>query len=125
VSRLQIDGGHKLMYRALLYLPLTSLFHPIISIPDTLSQIFSPSYRLINRYVESFSDGSQEKTIQSLRDDIKEGGAIKVLGDLDKYLKKMSERLNDARQEREKERERERGRLDKLSKAGKDLEGKE
>jgi len=65
------------------------------------------------------------KTYKSFREDIKEGGAVKVLDDLDKYLKKMSERLKEAKQERDKERERERGKLDKMSKVGKDLEGKE
>jgi hypothetical protein len=79
---------------------------------------------MLNRYVESFSDGSQMKTYKQVRDDIKEGGAVNVLGDLEKYMKKMTERLNEAKQEREKERERER-KIDKMSKVGKDLEGKE
>lgn len=46
------------MNSALLHLPLTSVVHPITSIPATVKTIFTPSYRILSLYVRSFTDGN-------------------------------------------------------------------
>jgi len=98
----------ELMNSALLHLPLKSLFYPIISFPQTLERVFAPSYRLLNLYQKSFTDGAQTRNLTKIREEVESGGALKLFDKIgNHYRKKVGERREEIEKQM-KERERER-----------------
>jgi hypothetical protein len=102
------DRREELMYSALLHLPLKSLFYPIISFPQTLERVFAPSYRLLNLYQKSFTDGAQIRNLNKIKQEVESGGALKLFDKIGThYRKKVGERREEIEKQM-KERERER-----------------
>ncbi|KAK4684027.1 hypothetical protein P7C73_g6181, partial [Tremellales sp. Uapishka_1] len=93
----RLDWGE---HGSLLHLPLTSLFHPILSIPQTLDRLFTPTLHFLEKYSASFSDGSQGRTISRLSEEVTTGGAWRMLGKIRGHWdKKIRERAEEIRQE--------------------------
>lgn len=102
------QSREELIYSALLHLPLKSLFYPIISFPQTLERVFAPSYRLLNLYQKSFTDGAQTRNLAKIREEVESGGALKLFDKIgNHYRKKVGERREEIEKQM-KERERER-----------------
>ena len=97
---------------------MTSLFHPILSIPTTISRIVNPSLNLISRYKESFTDGSQTRAFRKLRTEIERGGAVEMLGKVGEHWDKKI-RFQQELLEKQQQAERE-----GVKKVGKEVEGK-
>jgi len=92
-SGLNYSWGRMLTTSALLHLPLTSLFYPIITFPQTLERVFKPSLRLLGLYKNSFEDGAQERNLAKIGKEFEQGGAFKLLDKLGShYTKKIGER---------------------------------
>lgn len=106
-------------YRSLLYLPLTSLFYPILSIPQTLDRVFSPSKMFLTRYAESFNDGTQIRAYERFKEEATNGGAGKLLMSVrGHWAKQVQERIDELEREKSEK-------MDKMRKMGKDMDGKE
>ena len=78
----------RLIPRSLLYLPLTSLFHPILSFPENLSKFLSPPKRLIEMYAESWTSGTQIRNLTALKEHVENGEPLKLLNRMGEYLEK-------------------------------------
>lgn len=74
------------------HLPLTSLFWPILNLPANLHRVLDPPARLVDRYINSFSDGTQTRALERLTEEIKSGGAATLLGKMVEFrLRKWEE----------------------------------
>lgn len=91
--------------RSLLHLPLSSVFHPITSIPDTVRTIFTPSYNILSLYYRSFTDGNgaQTRGAQKFFDAAYNLDAVTFLGKIQDHHKKMVKERYDKEVERQKE----------------------
>ncbi len=74
----------------MLYLPLTSLFYPILAIPQNFNKVFSPGYRLFNEYIESFQNGVQKQNFQTFKTALQENSGGKLLSDMLAYNRRKS-----------------------------------
>lgn len=108
--------------RSLFYLPLTSLFYPILSIPQTLDRVFSPSKAFLIRYADSFSNGSQLQAYERFKEEATNGGAGKLVDSMKVHWGKQVEKAKERKEELDKARSE---RLEKVRKMGKDMDGKE
>ncbi|WRT70671.1 uncharacterized protein IL334_007669 [Kwoniella shivajii] len=95
---------------SLLHLPLSTIFHPILSIPNTLSNLLTPSYNLLKLYSTSFSDGAQLRSLERFSKEIERGGATEMLGKLRGYWEKRVKETREKREEMMKQLKEERGR---------------
>ncbi|KAK1920552.1 hypothetical protein DB88DRAFT_493570 [Papiliotrema laurentii] len=107
---------------SLLYLPLTSLFHPILAIPENLSRILTPSYTFLTRYYNSFADGSQLHAWESFKKEVHEGGAVKLVQRMAEHNRKKA---MEKREEIRKIQSQEKDRLEKMKKMHKGFDEKE
>lgn len=105
----------ELIDSALFYLPLTSVFYPIIAIPQTLKTVFAPSIELLSRYKDSFTDGTQRLNYKAFKEEMADGGAVKMIEKFDKYL---AERTKELKALREKEKEERESKMSKMTKVG-------
>lgn len=64
---------------AMLHLPLTTVFYPFISLPQTIKTVFGPTADLLGRYKESWTDGTQRLNFKAFMDEVADGGALKTL----------------------------------------------
>jgi hypothetical protein len=85
-------------YRSMLYLPFSSIFYPILSLPTTLSRIFSPSQKLLSMYTASFTDGSQLRGLEKFKKEIEEGGPLKTVEKMQAFYKKKAEKIMEERE---------------------------
>lgn len=67
--------AEQLTCSALLYVPLTSLFHPILSIPSTLSFFLTPPLNFLSAYRDSFTNGTQLRNAKALYEASTDGSA--------------------------------------------------
>lgn len=102
-----LTRSHYLKFRSMAYLPLTSIFHPILSIPTTINRIFSPTLNFLNRYRDSFTDGSQTRALEKFREEVDKGGAVAVLGKVkghwEKKVQRQKEQIEKQKELREME----------------------
>jgi hypothetical protein len=76
----------------MVHVPLTSVFAPVLDLPTNADRVLGPPYRLISQYLNTFSDGTQERGIHRLVDEVKRGGAFEMIGRIgDHYSKKVAE----------------------------------
>ena len=100
---------------ALFYLPFTSIFYPIIAIPETLKTVFAPSIELVSRYKDSWTDGTQRLNYKAFMEEVADGGATKMVDKFDKYL---AERTKELKALREKQREEKESKMREATKVG-------
>lgn len=79
--------------RSLLYLPLTSVFYPILSLPNTLSKIFTPAQKFWSMYTDSFTSGAQRRGLANLRKEVEEGGALRAIDKMSAWHVKRVEKI--------------------------------
>jgi hypothetical protein len=97
-----IPSPHKLTpLSSLLHLPLTTLLHPILSIPLTLNWLLSPPLNFLSTYRTSFSDGSQRRGLDKFVSEAERGGAFEMFGKIQGFLIK---RANERREEEQRAR---------------------
>jgi len=99
--------------RALLHLPLKSLFYPIISFPQTVERVFAPSIRLLNLYKNSFYDGAQTRNLAKIKQEVESGGALKLFDKIGNHYKKKAGERREEIEKQLKEREKERVAVEK------------
>ncbi|WVW80858.1 hypothetical protein I302_102848 [Kwoniella bestiolae CBS 10118] len=102
-----LDWGE---HGSLLHLPFTTLFHPLLSIPTTLSSLLTPSYNLIMLYEKSFTDGGQARSVEKFSAEIKRGGAMDMLNKLSEYWERKVIETKERREEMMKQLKEERSR---------------
>ncbi|WWC98552.1 hypothetical protein V866_005444 [Kwoniella sp. B9012] len=102
-----LDWGE---HGSLLHLPLTTLFYPILSIPNTLSNLLTPSYNLLKLYEKSFVDGGQARSLEKFTAEIQRGGAMEMLNKLSDYWEKKVIETKERREEMMKQLKEERSR---------------
>ncbi|OCF54738.1 hypothetical protein L486_07872 [Kwoniella mangroviensis CBS 10435] len=102
-----LDWGE---HGSLLHLPLTTIFYPILSIPNTLSNLLTPSYNLLKLYEKSFVDGGQARSLEKFTAEIQRGGAIEMLNKLSDYWEKKVIETKERREEMMKQLKEERSR---------------
>ncbi|OCF30746.1 hypothetical protein I316_07632 [Kwoniella heveanensis BCC8398] len=90
-----IDWGD---HGAVFYMPLKTIFNPITSIPSTLNTLLTPSFNLLRFYANSFTDGSQARSLEKITHEIQRGGALEMLGKLRGYWEK---RVQETREKRD------------------------
>ncbi|WWD20687.1 hypothetical protein CI109_105163 [Kwoniella shandongensis] len=103
---------------ALLHLPLSTIFHPIVSIPTTLNRILSPSRNFLNTYSSSFTDGAQLRVLSKFQEEVENGGAKNMIDKLRVYWNKRVEETRERREEMLKQRQ------ERVKEVGKEVEGK-
>ncbi|WWC92254.1 uncharacterized protein L201_007208 [Kwoniella dendrophila CBS 6074] len=84
---------------SLFHLPFTTIFHPILSIPNTLSTFLTPSYNLLKLYSGSFYDGSQQRSLERFSQEIQRGGALDILKKLRGHWEKKVKETQEKREE--------------------------
>lgn len=97
----------ELIIRSMLYLPLTSLLHPILSIPTTISRILSPSRNFLQHYFDSFSNGAQLRSFERFKREVQDGGALKTLSKAQAHLEKKGREIREAREKASEKQEEE------------------
>ncbi|KAL7422908.1 hypothetical protein Q5752_002205 [Cryptotrichosporon argae] len=90
---------------ALLHLPLTSLFAPLLNLPENISRVLAPSYNLLSAYASSFSDGSQRRALRAFADEAARGGAVDVLRKVREHHLKKAQRIREEREKMRSEKE--------------------
>ncbi|WVQ95606.1 hypothetical protein IAU59_002703 [Kwoniella sp. CBS 9459] len=123
-----IDWGD---HGSVLYMPLKTIFNPITSIPSTLNTLLTPSFNLLRFYSNSFTDGSQSRSLEKLTHEIQRGGALEMLGKLRGYWEKRVQETKEKRDQMLREANNagagaEGGRdgRDRVKDVGKEVEGK-
>nr|XP_019007332.1 uncharacterized protein I206_07898 [Kwoniella pini CBS 10737]OCF46113.1 hypothetical protein I206_07898 [Kwoniella pini CBS 10737] len=102
-----LDWGE---HGSLFHLPFTTIFYPILSIPNTLSNLLTPSYNLLKLYGTSFTDGGQLRSLEKFNEELKRGGAIDILNKLSGYWEKRVQETREKREEMMKQLKDERSR---------------
>ncbi|WVF68050.1 hypothetical protein IAT40_002812 [Kwoniella sp. CBS 6097] len=120
-----IDWGD---HGAVLHMPLKTIFNPITSIPSTLNTLLTPSFNLLRFYSNSFTDGSQSRSLEKLTHEIQRGGALEMLGKLRGYWEKRVQETREKRDQMLREANAEAGAgrdgRDRVKDVGKEVEGK-
>ena len=107
----------------MIHVPLTSLFHPILAIPNTIQTILTPSQRLLELSWSAIQEGGLRSTANQFYETAAAGGGMKLVNSALAFRnKQLEEKLAQRRAEMAKERER---MEEKLGKVGRDLDGKE
>ncbi|ORX41051.1 hypothetical protein BD324DRAFT_647948 [Kockovaella imperatae] len=93
-----IDWGEE---GSVLHLPFTSLFGPIINIPQTLNRIFTPSMNFLTLYRDSFSSGAQSRGLEKIHSEIMSGSAFELMGKIRGF---WAQRVKEKEEQLERER---------------------
>ena len=74
--------------RYFFHLPLLSLFHPLIVMPETIRRLFQPSISVLSQYRSSFTDGTQFRAWRSFKEAVQDGSASQLLEKMEDHLEK-------------------------------------
>lgn len=116
----KVGGGavaEELICSALMHLPLTVLFSPILALPDNLHRLVSPSLRLVSAYKASFTEGGQGRNLERFVETVKNNGAGEMVDKINTFIEK---RVQEQREKRE-----EMQRQERMKDVGGEVKGKE
>jgi hypothetical protein len=83
---------------------LTSIFYPVLTIPKTLTYIFTPLHNFVSAYQKSFTDGSQQRSLDRFTETIQSGGAVNLLKQIgERAERKAKERTEELKAQKDKE----------------------
>ena len=89
------------MTRSILHLPFTSVFGPIIAIPANLNRIFSPAFRFLSLYRDSFTSGGQTRNLERFQKEISEGSAFTLISKIQGFwAKRVKEKEDEMERQR-------------------------
>lgn len=80
----------------MLYLPLTSIFSPIVNIPENMERIFGPPVRMLQRITTLTQEGAQFKFLEQLGQRIADGRQLAFMQQLSTYVREKNEKKRDA-----------------------------
>lgn len=63
-----------------MHVPLTSVFWPILALPDNVNRVVGPPTRFITRYIETFTDGTQTRQLKRLGEEMANGSGLTFAG---------------------------------------------
>lgn len=107
---------------ALMHLPLTVLFSPILALPDNLHRLVSPSLRLLSAYKTSFTEGGQGRNLDRFVETVKNNGAGEMVDKINTFIEK---RVQEGREKREEMMKQRQERMKGMKDVGSEVEGKE
>lgn len=86
----------------MLYLPLTSIFSPIVNLPENMERIFGPPVRMLQRVATLTQDGAQLNFLKELGQRIVDGRQLAFLQQLNTYVsEKNAKRLEEEKKKQE------------------------
>lgn len=106
---------------ALMHLPLTALFSPILALPDNLHRLLSPSLHLLSAYRASFTEGGQGRNLDRFVETVKNNGAGEMVEKINTFIEK---RVQEGREKREEMMKQRQERMKGMKDVG-EVEGKE
>lgn len=105
-------------FRALLHLPLASIFSPILALPDNMNRLLSPSLNLLSAYKASFVEGGQARNLTRFVETVRNNGAGEMVGKINTFIEKRVQEGREKREEMMKQRQ------ERMKEVGKEVEGK-
>lgn len=84
----------------MLYLPLTSLFWPIVSLPENVERVFGPPLRMIQKITNLTSEGSQAKIAKEIYDRAVDGRGLAFAKQVGEYAEQRAQKRREEEQKR-------------------------
>ncbi|KAE8541352.1 hypothetical protein D1P53_002711 [Cryptococcus gattii VGV] len=106
---------------ALMHLPLTVLFSPILALPENIHRLLSPSLHLLSAYKTSFTEGGQARNLDRFVETVKNNGAGEMVEKINTFIEK---RVQEGREKREEMMKQRQERMKGMKDVG-EVEGKE
>lgn len=106
---------------ALMHLPLTVLFSPILALPENIHRLLSPSLHLLSAYKASFTEGGQGRNLDRFVETVKNNGAGEMVEKINTFIEK---RVQEGREKREEMMKQRQERMKGMKDVG-EVEGKE